>query len=259
VDTLPQASIANKMRLGWIDPSWIETFDFGKNPTGHAVTLHAAEALARTGPPAGRKAAIEVRIADGWNYYFEYRRTLGGAMTDQQLATTAGGAQVVLGTDVRADGAAKPARPVILRLAVDADGNGPLLKAIGEDYEETDVTNPQRQHDFRLVFDQIDPADGNAAHVHVEYIAAHRPELQITPAPGRGDWKSPDIDLVGPGGITRSSRAAGIRSLRGCIMPDPWRPRTFAWASHGCRLQRAREIGACFQIHRSRIFPVLAP
>jgi hypothetical protein len=198
--TLPQASIANKMRLGWIDPSWIETFDFGKNPTGHAVTLHAAEALARTGPPAGRKAAIEVRIADGWNYYFEYRRTLGGAMTDQQLATTAGGAQVVLGTDVRADGAAKPARPVILRLAVDADGNGPLLKAIGEDYEETDVTNPQRQHDFRLVFDQIDPADSNAAHVHVEYIAAHRPELQITPAPGRGDWKSPDIDLVGPGG-----------------------------------------------------------
>ena len=198
--TLPQASIANKMRLGWIDPSWIETFDFGKNPTGHAVTLHAAEALTRSGPAAGRKAAIEVRIADGWNYYFEYRRTQGGEMTDQQLNTTAGGAQVVLGTDVRADGAAKPARPVILRLGVDEDGNGPILKSNGEDYEETDVTNPQRQHDFRLVFDQIDPADANAAQVHVEYIAAHRPELQITPAPGRGDWKSADIDLQGPGG-----------------------------------------------------------
>jgi M6 family metalloprotease-like protein len=198
--TLPQASIANKMRLGWIDPSWIETFDFGKNPTGHAVTLHAVEALARSGPPAGRKAAIEVRIADGWNYYFEHRRTQGGEMTDQQLKTTAGGAQVVLGTDVRADGAAKPARPVILRLAVDANGKGPLLKVSGEDYEETDVTNPQRQHDFRLVFDQFDAADANAAHVHVDYIAAHRPELQINPAPGRGDWKSPDIDLQGPGG-----------------------------------------------------------
>jgi len=198
--TLPQASIANKMRLGWIDPSWIETFDFGKNPSGRAVTLHAVEALARGGPPAGRKAAIEVRVADGWNYYFEYRRTQGGEMTDQQLNTTAGAAQIVLGTDVRADGAAKPARPVILRLGVDADGNGPILKASGEDYEETDVTNPARQHDFRLVLDQIDPADPNAARVNVEYIAAHRPELQIRPAPGRGDWKSPDVDLQGPGG-----------------------------------------------------------
>ena len=87
-----------------------------------------------------------------------------------------------------------------MRLGVDADGQGPVLKANGEDYEETDVTNPTRQHDFRLVFDKVDPVNANAVHVKVEYISAHRPELQISPAPGRGDWKSPDIDLQGPGG-----------------------------------------------------------
>ena len=201
--TLPQASLANKMRLGWIDPVWIDSFDFGKNPAGRDVVLQAVESMARSGPPSGRKAGIEVRIQDGWNYYFEYRRTLASEMTDQKLATSAGGAQVVLGTDVRPDGSAKPARPVILRLGVDADGNGPLLKANGEDYEETDTTNPNRDHDFRLVFDQFDPVDPNAVHVKVEYIAAHRPQLQIMPAPGRGDWKSPDIDLTGPGGANK--------------------------------------------------------
>lgn len=36
--------------------------------------------------------------------------------------------------------------------------------------------------------------------VQIDYVGAHRPELQITPAPGRGIFKSPDISLDGPGG-----------------------------------------------------------
>ncbi|MBA2520938.1 MAG: hypothetical protein H0V24_14845, partial [Chloroflexia bacterium] len=205
----PYFSLPNKMRLGWIDPAWIETFDFGQNPNGRAVTLHASEALTRTGPPPGRRAGIEVRIRDGWNYYFEYRRTQMGQIGDQSLAATAGNSQIVVGTDVNPDGAALPARPPILLLAVDADGEGPVLDAANEDYEETDITNPTRLHDFRLIFDQIDLADPNAAQVRVEYVRAHRPELQISPAPGRGNWKSPDIDLLGPLGDNRVAK--GLR------------------------------------------------
>ncbi len=198
--SLPHASIANKLRLGWIHPNWIDSFDFGKNPAGRTVRLQAVESLTRQGPTPGSKAGIEIRVQDGWNYYFEYRRTIAGQLTDQGLMANEGGAQLVVGTDVNPDGAAKPARPVIMRLGADADGDGPVLKAGGEDYEETDVTNPTRQHDFRLVFDKVDPANANAVQVRVEYKSAHRPELQITPAPGRGDWKSPDIDIQGPGG-----------------------------------------------------------
>ena len=43
--------------------------------------------------------------------------------------------------------------------------------------------------------------DADSAQVRVDYIAAHRPQLQIRPAPGRGNFKSPDIDLVGPFGV----------------------------------------------------------
>ena len=64
---------------------WIDVFDFGANPNGRAVTLQAAETLARNGPPPGRKAGIEIHVRDGWNYYFEYRRTQAGQVGDQRL------------------------------------------------------------------------------------------------------------------------------------------------------------------------------
>jgi len=219
--TLPHFSLPNQMRLGWIDPGWVRTFDFGANPSGAAVTLQALGSFPRSGPPAGRHAGIEVRVRDGWNYYFEYRRTQPGQIGDQGLAGIAGSAEVVVGTDVKthpgtllgvvqeaveAAVGENPARPPILRLAEDADGDGPLLDTTNEDYEETDVTNPTRQHDFRLVFEQVDPADSNAARVRVEYVRAHRPELEIRPAPGRGNWKSPDIDLIGPQGDNRVAK-----------------------------------------------------
>jgi hypothetical protein len=247
VGAFPHFSLPNKMRLGWIAPDWIQRFDFGQNPNGAPVVLHAVEALTRNGPPGGRKAGIEVRIQDGWNYYFEYRRTIAGLVGDQLLNTTDGGPELVVGTDVKPDGKVEPARPVILRLPVDADGEGPVLNASGEDYEETDVTNIARLHDFRLVFEQIDPGDPNAAHVRVEYVRAHRPELQISPAPGRGNWKSPDIDLKGPAGDNRVAkglkhrivarvRNAGSKGANNVRVTFDWLPFTVspgAWVSLG--------------------------
>jgi hypothetical protein len=49
--TLPQASIANKLCLGWLHPTWIDNFDFGKTPAGRPVTLQSVESLTRLGPP----------------------------------------------------------------------------------------------------------------------------------------------------------------------------------------------------------------
>ncbi|TRW46618.1 hypothetical protein [Georgenia yuyongxinii] len=208
---LPHFSLPTKMRMGWIPPGWVRSFDFGANPAGGPVTLQAVGSIPPTGPTGGRLAGVEIRIQDKWNYYFEYRRTIagGGRIGDQQLTATDGGPQLVVGTDVKPDGKAEPARPVVLRLAADADGEGPVLDAAGEDYEETDTTNIARLHDFRLVFDQFDPADPNSARVDVQYVRAHRPELRIAPAPGRGNWKSPDIDLRGPAGDNRVAK--GLR------------------------------------------------
>jgi hypothetical protein len=249
--SLPHASIANKLRLGWIHPNWIESFDFGKNPVGHAVRLQAVESLTRQGPVPGNKAGIEIRIQDGWNYYFEYRRTIAGQMTDQGLNANEGGSQLIVGTDVNPDGAAKPARPIIMRLGVDADGNGPVLKANGEDYEETDVTNPTRQHDFRLVLDQSDP-DPNVARVNVQYLSAHRPELQVTPAPGRGNWKSPDIDLQGPGGdnkVQKGRRHKIIVRVRNAG----------TLAAKNVRVGLAWAPGRIYPIPRTTTFPQVPP
>jgi len=195
---MPHFSLPHRMRLGWVNPSWIEVCDFGKNPASRTVTLQAVETLSRTGPNAGQKAGVEVRLRDGWNYYFEYRSKQDAQQGDQKLKQ-----RVVLGTDVFLAAAEDMARPLILKLPKDLDNDGPTLLP-GQDYEESDVTNPDRMNDFRItrrnVFSFPGAPPPTSVTVDIEYVGAHRPELQITPAPGRGDYKSPDIDLDGPSG-----------------------------------------------------------
>ena len=193
---IPHFSLAHRMRLGWIHPDWIEVCDFGANPASRPVTLQATESLSRSGPPAGRKAGVEIRIRDGWNYYFEYRREQAGQVGDQRLPA----ASALLGTDVTQAAADEMERPLIMLLPNDADGDGPVLRAANSDYEESDVTDPNRMHDFRITRRTVVPGDRNALQVDIEYLSAHRAELAITPAPGHGNFKSPDIDVDGPGG-----------------------------------------------------------
>jgi hypothetical protein len=193
---LPHFSLAHRMRLGWINPDWIEVCDFGQNPASRTVTLESMETLKRTGPSPGRKAGVEVRIRDGWNYYFEYRRARATQIGDRELPSR----DAVLGTDLAQAGADEMARPLVLLLPADVDGDGPVLRTAGQDYEESDVTNPDRMNDFRLTRQPALPFDRTAVSVEIQYVGAHRPELQITPAPGRNDFKSPDIDVEGPAG-----------------------------------------------------------
>jgi hypothetical protein len=198
---LPHFSIANRMRLGWIKRAWLRRFDFSFAPSGGTVVLQAAESLTQAGPPAGRFAGIEVPINDGWSYLFEYRAAQAGQIGDQSLDQLSAFSSFVLGTDLRISGG-ESARPPVLFLPTDIDGDGPVLDTAGENYKDSDVTNPVRMHDFGLTLQAKAVPDANSVTVRVDYISAHRPQLQIRPAPGRGDFKSPDIDLIGPFGIT---------------------------------------------------------
>jgi hypothetical protein len=116
------------MRLGWIDPAWIERI-FATTPNGRTVTLQAAFSFARAGLPAGRKAGIEVRIRDGWNYYFEYRRSVAGQVSDQQLNSLFGSHSLIAGLDVMSSGKREAARPIIQFVPVDPDNDGPVARS----------------------------------------------------------------------------------------------------------------------------------
>ena len=231
--TMPHLSLPHRMRLGWIDPSWVEVCDFSKNPATREVTLQALETLSRSGPGAGRKAGIEIRLRDGWNYYFEHRRDQPGQIGDQMLP-----ADAVLGTDVFQAKADDMARPLILLLPNDVDGDGPVLEVATSDYEESDVTNPDRMNDFRLT--RILPPLGatpDDVRVRVEYLGAHRAELQLRPARGNGEWKSPDIGVTGPSGtdvvvkgqkhrIRMTVRNAGTKAADRVTLRVGWLPFT---------------------------------
>ncbi len=188
---LPAMTIAQRMESGWVRPAWVRTFDFSTStiPLSQTVTLHAVEDGA---PPAGELAGIEVRIADGWNYYFEYRRTQAGQIADQQLGSDSStGDGVVVGTDVGSLDFSFPIkRPQIIRLRPDADGEKSFFDA-GEDYTETD-TSSMAVADFAMT---VLSTSGDTAQVRIEYGTNGRPDLVIRPWPGGNDWQSPDIEV----------------------------------------------------------------
>ena len=117
-------------RLGWFPSAWLRRFDFTADPHGDTVELQAVETLDAGGPTAGRSGAVEVAVQDGWSYLFEYRAEQPGQIGDQHLHSLGPGGQkqLVLGTDVRVPRGQVPdgaARPPILQLPVDGDGDGP--------------------------------------------------------------------------------------------------------------------------------------
>lgn len=199
--TLPHLSMANRVRLGWVKRSALRRFDFRMSQTGGSVVLRAAGALTRDGAPAGEAAGIEVPIDDQKSYVFEYRRQAATTVGDKELdeLTPEPGLALVLGTDVTPS-TELPKRPPILLLPLDGDGEGPVLDVAGEDFEDNDVSDPMRMWDFRVSLDSIDAADPNRARVTVHFVSAHRPQLQLRPAPGGTNFKSPDITLRNPFG-----------------------------------------------------------
>jgi len=187
--TLPHFSIAHRMMLGWVDKGWIETSNFQVDmpPVDKTVVLHPSEAGA---PPGTRKSAVEVRIADGWNYYFEYRKAQSSHIGDKSLPQD----NRVLGTDVVSWPYSPPtARPAIELFDNDPDVDGSVLNN-GQNYREVDATDPMFPTDFAVDASGI---NGSSANVRVRYGVVSKPDPYIRPWPAAKDrqWESPDIEV----------------------------------------------------------------
>jgi M6 family metalloprotease-like protein len=191
---LPQLSLPHRMMLGWVRPAWIRSFDFrSSGGVDVTLTLQATELLGMGGPPAGRLAGIEVRRADGWNYYFEYRAGQVTQISDRDLPSN----RRVLGTDVVSPTFTVPQnRRLIILLPNDPDGDGPVLNT-GADYEETDTSGPAN---FQL--DVVSTA-ADSAQIRVRYGTGGRPDPSIRPWPGGNNWQSPDIEITNARSATR--------------------------------------------------------
>jgi M6 family metalloprotease-like protein len=185
---LPYVTAGQRLQLGFLQPSWVKAFDFASNmgvPVDQKVTLQAIETGA---PAAGHFSAIEVRIADGWNYYLEYRIGQSAQEGDRQLPVDSR----VLVTDMVAPPWDPPdSRPEILLLG--SGGDGPVL-GDGQKYQETDFTDPTFPTPFEV---DVDGIDGIKADVRIRYGVNGKPDPSIRPWPAGPDrqWQSPDIEV----------------------------------------------------------------
>lgn len=182
--TLPHLSIGAKLMLGWMDPGLVRAYNFALAGGGVSDTLTLKASSNVAGAVMGTDlAGIEVRRADGWNYYFEYRQGQGTDIADRQLPQDGS----VVGTDV-VSGIFEPplARRMIVRIPNDIDGDGPILREPA-DYEESDPSGPA---EFSL---EVLSRSGDTAQVRLSYGAGGKPDPSIRPWPGGDNWQSPDI------------------------------------------------------------------
>lgn len=195
---LPQLSLPSRMALGWVPKGELRTYNFAANGGGavlDSVTLHALE---RSAIPAAGLRGVEVRIAQGRNYYFEYRSRQGASLGDAGLPI----GQVVVGTDVSSPkgGQNYDSRPMTLRLPDDPDGRddtdsilteGAFLST-GDDYRQKDFTDGAPK-DFVATVTAVRP---ESADVQIRYNSEAKPELSIRTWPnGDKQWQSPDIQV----------------------------------------------------------------
>jgi M6 family metalloprotease-like protein len=186
----PHFCLAHRMRLGWVEETWLALFNFqtATSRRDETVSLSPVELKPTVG-----KIGIEVRIATGHNYYLEYRSSQGAQIGDQGLPLN----NRVLVTDVIAPALKFPSvRPDILLPTLDNDLDGPVL-GNGQDYEEWDLAGRKN------FLASVSAIDGSKADVRIQYGASSKPDLTITPWPGGGDrsYQSPDIEVQNPRSI----------------------------------------------------------
>lgn len=182
-EAAPQPSAVERMMLGWVPAAQVFTLSVGvAGYVDEEVTLHPASAGVPV--PAGRRQAVELRIADGHNYYFEYRRDRAAALSDQAIPEDF----VVVGTDyISGDTPPTDRRPLVL-LRDDPDADGATF-ALNDDYREADTTDPSYPNDFAMT---VLETAADFARVRLRYADA-KPDPSIRPWGQSTNWKSPDL------------------------------------------------------------------
>lgn len=189
-DLLPHFTMVHRMMLGWVQEPWLKTYNFANGGGGVVNETISLSPIERGAPAAGKSTGIEIRIADGLNYYVEFRAPQNTHIGDRSLPTP----NAVLVTDVDSTpGDAPISRPTILLVGNDIDADGSVLTN-GTDYEATDTTDPTFPTDFKLSVNgiTIDKAD-----VTIQYGINSKPDPSIHPWPAGPDrqWQSPDIEV----------------------------------------------------------------
>lgn len=183
-EQFPQTTVVEKMQLGWVDAPHVRNLSFATlGPVDEEVVLHASDLGP---PPPGRFSAAEIRIADGLNYYFEYRRELPTTTSDQDVPAD----RTVVGVDCRS-GAEPADRRNILRIKNDADNDAGEFQA-GDDYREQDTSDPGYPNDFRM---SVVSTDADSARIRIQY-GDSKPDPQIRPWAPSTNWKSPDLRVT---------------------------------------------------------------
>ena len=179
-----QPVLVEKMMLGWVQAAHVRNLSFATvGPVDEEITLHASDLGA---PPAGRHSAVEIRIADGENYYFEYRREQPTTFKDQDLPAD----RTVVGTHC-VSGDEPLDRRNILRLRNDSDTDRGEFQ-LNDDYEEQDTSAAAYPNDFKMT---VLETAADFARVHIVYGDA-KPDPQIRPWAASTNWKSPDLRVT---------------------------------------------------------------
>lgn len=195
---LPALSLANRMALGWIPANEVKAYNFAANGAGAVVDVVKLQALGSKNLPNNTFRGVEIRVANGRNYYFEYRNRQGSSLADASLPM----GQVVMGVDVTSPkgGQTYDLRPMIMRLPDDNDAHndsdgirreGAFLGR-GDDYNEKDFTDGAPKDFIATVLD-VRP---DSADLKIRYNSSAKPELSIRTWPnGEKQWQSPDIEV----------------------------------------------------------------
>jgi hypothetical protein len=179
-----QPTVVEKMMLGWVDAAHVRNLSFATlGPVDEDIVLHASDLGP---PPTGRHSVAEVRIADGRNYYFEYRRQRPTDPNDQDLPAD----RTVVGVDC-VSGKEPSDRRNILRLRDDSDADKGEFQ-LGDDYEERDTSSAAYPNDFLM---EVAATEAEFARIHITYGDA-KPDPQIRPWAPSTNWKSPDLRVA---------------------------------------------------------------
>lgn len=182
-----QLSLSQRASLGWVEPEMIQTFNSQTAPVD-VVRLSPLNQL--DDGEVDELAGVEVRIADGWNLYLQYRLGQTNQVGDQEppfFQDPADG--LVLITERQNGGSMMPPRREVALAAPDDNGTPSPLLNQGDTYE---VANLAGTTDFEARVLSMTPDYVDVDISYLDMVA----DPSILPWP-RIDarWQSPDIEV----------------------------------------------------------------